>query len=830
MIWSVFNKKKKPHILINELSSENPNIKNVAYHELLNTKDSEADELMLISLGSKETEQEKKLALISILGHRGCEEAISVLQILLHSGNQEINNAVLEALFEIGTPESIDTLVRQLPNSGDETKQRIHNLLSRLPENDALGSLLRCVPQNKNSELYFDIVYIMEELDFFEILKNDFEQPNQLVKRYYFEELIKFDRPEFIHLYFDYYKYAKEDHKEIILGILKSTDTKELISHFSKYCLNNNIDDISDLIDRFVITKYSELKQEILDFVVSLKNTQYRSKVLPSLLKGIDSRCFAPLFKILQEDTKELRELVTNTLVSLINKTIEKIDNTKEPNKEVLKTFIATWQDKLNDAMLNRNSINEDYYKSIRKLFFTICAKNHDLLHPYIMDLVNKDFYETYYLLNDWSFEDKFEIYSWMIKTDPSIGSIILSSLTARADDVLWRLAVKLSASFEEEEDSEVFQRNLVNRHSNISFEKFLKDNDPGIRASAVEICSKGKLPGYMDILKSYLKDPSPIVRKSAIKCLFSDKSADSKKLIREALYDPDESIILYTLKELKARNENIDFSLFLFRYINSKSPELREFAQQEVSTLTKERYKTNFNNMTPEMRKLTAQAISKMDNNFTIEIINDLSSFDIQTRLQAAMLLEHLQLDSKGQDALITAMKDPSQKVRAAVVKTLGIIGSPQIIKKLIECLNDSDTRVRANTIEAISSLGDANIVRILLPFLEDSNNRIRANAIVGICKFGRYNVASILQSMLADAEINMRASALWAIGEIGELYYIQLAYPFIQDKEELIRFNAVKAISRINPQILIPYMPLLRKDNSSKIRTLVKELSHRV
>ena len=271
------------------------------------------------------------------------------------------------------------------------------------------------------------------------------------------------------------------------------------------------------------------------------------------------------------------------------------------------------------------------------------------------------------------------------------------------------------------------------------------------------------------------------------------------------------------------------NLSPYLVRFVNSESVELREYAKREIAEITKERYKVNYSNMTPEMRKLAASAIQKIDKSFTDEVVNDLSSYDPQTRLKAALLLENIQVDSKAQNALIAAMKDPSKKVRAAIVKTLGIVGNKEVVSHLISFFNDPDPRVRANTVEAIASLGDNDVVRILLPYLEDSNNRIRANAVVGICKFGRFNVTHVLQSMLTDPDENMRASALWAIGEIGEPLYITLTYNFLQDKNELIRFNAIKAIYRINPNLLQPYMPILRKDNSQKIRNLVKEMSYK-
>ena len=532
----------------------------------------------------------------------------------------------------------------------------------------------------------------------------------------------------------------------------------------------------------------------------------------------------------MNESSSELRELASNSLIELIRRTYKRLKDPNEPNKAALSNFLKNWEKQISNLMLSREDLSEEYFKSCRKVFFEFCSYNHDLLQPIFIDLVNKDFFETYYLLKDWSFDDKYDIYHWLIRTEPSFGVILLSSLNARADDMLWRLAIKLSNAFEDEEDSITFRKNLVTRYHNISIEKFLRDDDSGIRAAAIEICAQMKTVGYVDILKAYSKDPSAEVRKTAIKCLINDHSLNTTQFAIECLDDPNPDISLFILKNLKKHIDSSKLSSYLIRFVNSESEELRTYAKQEIATLTKERYKQNYNNMKPEMRKLAAQAIQKIDTNFTDEVIKDLSSFDPQTRLRAALLLENIRVDEKGQSALISAMKDPSKKVRAAIVKTLGIVGDKEIIKDLISFFNDPDPRVRANTVEALASLGDNTITRILFPFLEDSNNRIRANAIVGICKFGKYNVTQILQNMLADKDENMRASALWAIGEIGEPMYIPLTYQFMQDKNELLRFNAIKAISRVNPQLLSPYIPLLRKDNSAKIRNLVKELSYKL
>ena len=828
MIWSIFNKAKEPHILLNELNSEDQEVHKNAYKELLNHPSQEAESLMMISLTGRETPRQTVLAIIDILGHRGCEDAVPTFVEMMSINDTELKLTLLEAFYEISNPECIDQLVSKLTDPNDVIKSKSIELLQKLPENDILGALLRAVPSNHDSELYFGIVSLMEEMDLFKVIKENFSQPDLMVKEFYFDSLSKFNRPEFIPLFLEYYPQAQVKNKDVIVKLLREYDVKESLPFFKEYISQKGSEGICNLIDSTLIYRYSEAPLDLLQFVISIPDSRYKIKTLPNLLKKADIYSYDSVFKLLNESTAELKEMACSTLISLIKKTWKRLNDSKEPNRLILQEMYNKWQTAVTSYMRNRDELSEDFYKCIRKLFFEFCQNDHELLTPFIGDLVNKNFFETYYLLRDWSFDEKFNLYSWLIKNEPSFGMILLSSLGARADETLWRLTIKLSNSFEDEEDANVFRKNLTTRYRDISFERFLKDDDPGVRSAAIEICSNLKLAGFLEFLKSAVKDAYPEVRKSAIKCMMDNYF--SKDFMLECLNDPDEDNVLYILTRLKNKIGIQALSPYLVRFVNSGNDGLREFAKSEIAAITIERYKSNYNNMAPATRKLAAQAIQKLDSNFTNGILSDLSSFDPQTRLRAALLLENIQLDTKGKDALISAMKDPSKKVRAALVKTLGVVGDKEIVKQLIEFFNDPDPRVRANTVEAVASLGDNQVVQILLPFLDDNNNRIRANAVVGIRKFGKFNVAPVLQSMLAHEDDNMKASALWAIGEIGDTLYLPLTYPFMTNKNELIRYNSIKAISRINPQLLSPYMAMYKKDSSSKIKQLIKELSFKV
>jgi HEAT repeat protein len=676
MIWSLFQKRKEAHILINELNSDNSEVSKAAYRELLDNTGEDCDSLLLDALNSRDVSKETKLAIISILGHRGTEEALPLFQKLLKKDDQEIKKGVIDALYEIGTSECIDILVKLLDKENDSLKQIINNHLSRLPNNETLGALLRCVPEDKNSQLYFEIVSLMEELDFFDILKSNFSQSDPLIKDFYFSSLIKFNRPDFIPLYLGYFPNAPISNKEKMVELLNEFQFKELIKYTEIYITKYGTDGLTNLIDQIIISRQKESILDTLKFVISLDDSKYKIKVLPNLLKHIDPYCYDCIFGLLKDSSNELRELATNCLIDLIKKTNKRLKDNNELNRASLYNLVKIWEKQIVMVMQAKDDIPEEYFKAARRVFFEICNYNHELLQPFFQDLVNKDFFETYYLLKDWSFEDKYDLYSWLIKTEPSFGSILLGSLTARADETLWRLAIKLSNAFNDAEDSDIYRKNLVTRYHNISIEKFLRDSDSGVRAAAIEICAQMKLAGYVDILRNYAKDPSPEVRKAAIRSLINDHSINSDQIALESLEDPNEEIVFYILQSLKSKIDPNRLYSYLIRYINSENTELRNYAKQEIATITKERYKINYNNMKPEVRKLAAQAIQKIDTNFADEVISDLRSYDPQTRLKAALLLESIQVDEKGQQALIAAMKDSYKKVRAAIVKTLGMVG----------------------------------------------------------------------------------------------------------------------------------------------------------
>ncbi len=830
MIWPFANSKKDPELLLRELASSDTKVKEAAFHQLLEHPDPETDQLVLGALESfSESPRDLVLALIDIAGSRKIEDSLPVFKAILRGSDKDLKESALQALIALSTQESLDIMISCLADQEPGIKQKIVNSVTEDFGKDAMGALLRAIPKDRNTPLYFEIVSLMEDLGLFADLKESFSHPDVKVKDYYFDTLVKFERPDFITLYLDFYAKSSSKRKEKIADILLEYQPDELLPYFSDMIERGNFEGLFELIDRTIIPRFSSAKEDILLFFQNLSNNRYRLKVLPELFKQLDPYCFNAALFFLHDSAAEIRNLTLSSLSTLITNTYSRMNDKNEPNKIALATLYDSWEKDIS-ASIRDKELGEEQRKLRRRLFYALCKNRHFIIRPFIRELLQKNFHETYFYLKEWEFEEQYNLFSWLIENDPSFGSLLIAAIQGNSEEVLWRIIFKLMGSIGDEEDRDTFKRSLLARNRNIAIEKFLKDSDAAVRKAALEFASENRQNGLFELLKDATKDPAFQVRLSALKCMEVQHAPELQTYLIEALADPDERVALYSLEQLKGKMPPAKLAPYLVRFINSNSEKLRNYALSQIADLTKERYKANFNSLKPETRKLVAKVIQKIDNSFSEQIIADLSSLDPQTRLQAALLLENIQLENKGKDALLAAMKDPSKLVRAAVVKTLGVVGDPDLIKHLISFFNDPDPRVRANTVEAIASLGDRQAIQILLPYLEDSNNRIRANAVVGLRKMGNFNIMPILQKMLSNKDVNMKASALWAIGEIGDGNYLNLVFPFLNDKNELLRFNSIKSVSRINPQSLSQYLPVLRKDPSVKIRKLVAELSYKV
>lgn len=261
--------------------------------------------------------------------------------------------------------------------------------------------------------------------------------------------------------------------------------------------------------------------------------------------------------------------------------------------------------------------------------------------------------------------------------------------------------------------------------------------SDPDVRLAAVTLLAGTDAPTAIDALTRALADQHEPVVKVAVDAIIAMKLPEKVKLLTPLLTSPFESV--------------------------------RHLIARELSRENFERYLRTFDKLDPRTRQLAGRAIAKIDADMAERLADELRSLDPERRLKALQITGAVGKEKELEPILLELLADPSHKVRATAVKTVGLLGSIEAIKVLIKALSDPDRRIRANAIEAFEEIGNPKLGVLLLPFLADADNRIRANAAKALWNLGYTETKEILDEMLADPDELMRLSALWAMGEIN-------------------------------------------------------------
>ncbi len=138
-----------------------------------------------------------------------------------------------------------------------------------------------------------------------------------------------------------------------------------------------------------------------------------------------------------------------------------------------------------------------------------------------------------------------------------------------------------------------------------------------------------------------------------------------------------------------------------------------------------------------PSVRASAARAIERVESRCDVaRLLENLEGGDKLARLNAIHGLGALG-DSAGLPALVRALRDPIEDIRAAAVRALGELRAERTLDPLVERLDDPSPLVRRHAIEALGRFGDrraAGVLRLLLaePDVEILREVLRA---LGAC-----------------------------------------------------------------------------------------------
>jgi HEAT repeat protein len=156
---------------------------------------------------------------------------------------------------------------------------------------------------------------------------------------------------------------------------------------------------------------------------------------------------------------------------------------------------------------------------------------------------------------------------------------------------------------------------------------------------------------------------------------------------------------------------------------------------------------------------------------------IRAIGSGDEHSRLDAATALRYLGLNATGENreqlkaavpALVAALKDPNEILRARAALALGNIDPVVAIAPMLYALTDT-TSVRVSAVYALARAGPA-AVPALTQALTNDDQRVRSGAAEALRDIGKEAKPTVpaLKEALKDPDPGVRLSAAVALGKI--------------------------------------------------------------
>ncbi len=164
--------------------------------------------------------------------------------------------------------------------------------------------------------------------------------------------------------------------------------------------------------------------------------------------------------------------------------------------------------------------------------------------------------------------------------------------------------------------------------------------------------------------------------------------------------------------------------------------------------------------------------------------------------------------------------LKNPSGRVRQALVNYLGSLGPGPGVEYLIRMLHDDMNMVRAEAAIALGRIGASEAVGDLADALEDESPEVQEAAVSALSCFPPCIVFTrLLPYIQSGGDPRYVRLAAETLGQVKAEEAIRPLASLLDDPRETIREVAVKSIGRIGGEKAVPCLFIALRDNSPKV-----------
>jgi HEAT repeat protein len=335
---------------------------------------------------------------------------------------------------------------------------------------------------------------------------------------------------------------------------------------------------------------------------------------------------------------------------------------------------------------------------------------------------------------------------------------------------------------------------------------------DPELRSFCAWVLGQCRHSEAVPALIGLLSDTSAVVRRRAVEALGEIQDGASAGALSDALGDPDRDVRAAAASALAAMIET--------GAIHPPQTQLMLAEEVEQSALPSPGQQLGL----PEPRRSRYSLPARVSDvlgglartaagsaqllavdgvlSGTSALVRALHDPAENVRAQVAEALGRLGIDTAAHDLLDRALHDNSRQVRTNAARALAKISAPDVAPALIRGLQHHDADTRRRAAEALGELGDALAGPALIAALEDPSPPVRQKAARALWQIGDGSLIEPLREHLHNPDPRIRAAVTGIMGKLRGVQALDAVAGRLEDPNKYVRASALNALANIGEE----------------------------
>ena len=193
-------------------------------------------------------------------------------------------------------------------------------------------------------------------------------------------------------------------------------------------------------------------------------------------------------------------------------------------------------------------------------------------------------------------------------------------------------------------------------------------------------------------------------------------------------------------------------------------------------------------------------KALGQMEDRCAVlPLIEALQSVYAETRFDAALALGQIG-DCRAVEPLCGLLQDENSQVRSAAARALRKLGDNRAVEPLCEALHDEERLVRLNVVITLNELDDDRAALPLFNMLRDQDKDVRGATAYALGRLRDNRAVIPLCEVLCDEDNKARFLAVWALGELNDSRAIEPLRKLLHDEDKDVREAASKVLETMD------------------------------